>query len=176
LSDDNTELLHELKYSNPQKIDILKLAFQEIHTQRRGTAALENKVSFSFSILLLIFASFILKGDYSLSGHKAVVAGGFVICATYVAVWFLRRTGDLMRTQCKMIVRIEQSLGLYEPEMYISKKQIEKMGNIPFPEASVFPPDASKWGTVDRWLTVTPHIVGVICAGSAAFIAILVRM
>lgn len=164
----------KLKYNNQQKIDVLKLVFQEIHTQRRGTAALENKISFSCSILLLVFAGFVLKGDYSFNKNQVILASAFVILVMIIAVWFLNRTGDLIKTQCKMIVRVEQSLGLYESEMYITKKQVEKMENMPFQETTVFPLDAAKWGSVDRWLTVTPHIISVICSGMAALLSLLI--
>ncbi len=165
--------MNHLELSKDDRVGILKVVFQEMHTQRRTAAALENKVEFGFGTLLLAFAAFIVKGDIDVTLSTKVVSGYFVVATCTIAIWFLVRNGNLIRIQCRMLVRIEQTLELFEEGAYVSKEFVARYEDQPFPEPTVFPKTTLMWGTTDKWQTVTPHIVGITAVGFAALLAIV---
>ena len=160
-------------YNSQQKLDILKTVYQELHHSWQTVQAFENKIAFSFSTILLIFAAFVLKGEYELSGRTVIGAAAFAVAVTSVGVWFLIRNGDLIRVICRMIVRIEQIFGLHHENVFITKREVDALGHIPFPEPTVYPKEVQTWGMNYRWQSITPHIVGVIFSGIAAVLALL---
>ena len=160
-------------YSPQQKLDILKTVYHELHNSRLTVTAFENKIAFSFSTILLVFAAFILKGEYKLYGRTVLIAAAFIVAVTGVAVWFLIRNGDLIRVICRMILRIEEILGLHNENVFITKKEVDSLGGIPFPEPTVFPKEVREWGMNYRWQSVTPHVVGVAFSGLAAVLSLL---
>ncbi len=163
-------------YSQEEKLDILKQVYHELHNSRRRDESFENKIAFSFGTLFLLFAGIVLKGGFQLEGITTYCAVFLVIAATIVACWFLIRNGRLIRIICRMIVRIEQVLGLHSDDTYISQQELKVMGYQPFPDARIFPKEVERWGMSTRWQAVTPHLIIVISAGLTALVAVLSKV
>jgi len=159
---------------NPeQKIRFLLELLGQMHSNRKFNEELEHKVSFAVTALLILLAAYVVKGEYVLSATVRGSLAGFSIFMTLITIWFLLRNGSRVRVQCKMIVRIEQALGLYEENLYISPERCEKAGNKPHKEATIYPIAAQKYGEGDWALVLTPHILVVLFAGVIACAVVL---
>lgn len=163
------------QFLNPElKLDILKTIYQELHSNRRIASSFENKVAFSFCTIFLLLAGFILKGDINIPENMIIIG---VISIAYVAclgLYFIINNGNLIRVICSMIVRLEQTLGLYEEEIYISKEKVIKSNGFPFSRASLFPEEVKTWGQSTRWHSSSPHALSIIFSGLVAIAALLI--
>lgn len=144
---------------NPeQKIKFLLDLLGQMHSHRKFNEELEHKVAFAVTALLIGLAAYVVKGEYVLNSMARNSLAVFSLSMTLLTIWFLLRNGSRVRVQCKMIVRIEQALGLYEENLYISSERVEKGGNKPHKEATIYPLEAQKYGEGDWALLRTPHI------------------
>jgi hypothetical protein len=146
--------------------------YKELQTSRRDAASFENKVAFSYCTFFLIFTAFLIKGDFSLEGSIATVGVIFIAITMILAVLFVIQSGKATRAICKMIVRIEQIMGLHSDNAYISDEQVQEFEEIPFFDARVFPKEIMMWGSSNRWQSLIPHVFSVICSGGAAILAV----
>ncbi len=164
--------MSQMDLTQEQKLNILKMVYQQLHVSRRDVASFENKLAFSFSTLFLVFTALVLKGAFKLENSSVIAAVIFIALATVLAIFFLVQNGKLIRVICRMIVRIEQIVGLHADNVYITKEQVAKLADVPFPEACVFPQNVQTWGMSTKWQSLTPHIFTVICSGVAAILAV----
>ena len=141
--------------SSEQKIRFLSELLGQMHSHRKFNEELEHKVAFAVTALLIGLAAYVVKGEYILSLTVRVSLAGFSFFMMLLTIWFLLRNGSRVRVQCKMIVRIEQALGLYEENLYISPERFEKAGNKPHKEATIFPLEAQKYGEGDWALVIS---------------------
>jgi len=159
---------------NPeQKIKFLLDLLGQQHSNRRANEELEHKVAFAVTALLIGLAAYVVKGEYVLNVMVRNSLAFFSIFMTLLTIWFLHRNGARVRFQCKIIVRIEQALGLYDENLYISSERVEKAGNKPHKEATIHPLEAQKYGEGDWSLLLTPHILVVLFAGLIACVVVL---
>ena len=162
-------------FSKQERIDILKCVFQELHSIRREDEAFENKFTFAICSILLAFSAYTLKGELSFDSYSKLIVILVVVVMTLSSVWFLIRHSKRIRVDCQLIVRIEQCLGLYEDELYISKEQIKALGNQPYASATVYPTILQSWGDGDIFLSLSPHVMAVIFCGVIASCAVHIK-
>jgi hypothetical protein len=173
ISDSQLPTIVKEELNPDQKIRFLLDLLGQMHSHRKFNEELEHKVAFAVTALLIGLAAYVVKGEYVLSVAVRGSLAGFSFFMTLLTIWFLLRNGSRVRIQCKMIVRIEQALGLYEENLYISPERLEKAGNKPHKEATIYPPEAQKYGEGDWALVLTPHILVVLFAGVIACTVVL---
>jgi hypothetical protein len=156
-----------------QKIKVLLELLGQMQSNRKDNEELEHKVAFAVTTLLIGLAAYVVKGDYVMTTTARGSLAFFSISISLLTIWFLLRNASRIRIQCKLIVRIEQALGLYEENLYISSEQVSKVGNRPYKEATIYPHEAQKYGEGDWALLLTPHILVILFAGVVACTVVL---
>lgn len=156
---------------NQQKTDVLISVYENIHHHIRENEALENKVSFSVGALFMLFAAFLLKEHIVLTGNWKIILAIMIFSMALSALFFLYKINLRIKSQCKLIVRIETTFGLYEPNYFL--KEIPEVRRARFP-TQVFPDQFSDWGEKQRRLLALPHALGVVFAALAAISSLFV--
>jgi len=162
-------------FSKQERIDILKCVFHELHSIRREDEAFENKFAFAVCSILLALSAYSLKGDLSFDNYAKLIIILVVSVMTLLSMWLLIRHNKRIQVDCQLIVRIEQCLGLYENELYISKEQIKALGNNPFASATVYPTKLQSWGSGGVYLSLSPHLMSVMFCGVVAICAVYIK-
>jgi len=86
---------------------------------------------------------------------------------------FLYDINRRIKTQCRMIVRIEKIFGLYEEHYFTNQIPEKDRKCIP---PTVFPNEASDWGEKQNRLFLYPHILGVIFSAIAAISSLFITL
>lgn len=163
-----------MTYENLQaKTDVLMSVYENIHKHIRKNEALENKVSFSVGALFMLFAAFLLKEQIPLDNFWKLVLGTMIISMAMSALYFLYEIHERIKTQCKMIVNIEKTFGLYESYWFTNHLSEQDRKCIP---TQVFENNLSNWGEKRRRLLVLPHALGIIFSAAAAITSLFVEL
>lgn len=163
-----------MTYENMQeKTDVLIAVYENIHKHIRKNEALENKVSFSVGALFMLFAAFLLKEHIPLSGLLKTILGMMILSMCLSALYFLHQINGRIKSQCRLIVRIETTFGLYEPNHFL--KNIPQRDKVRFP-TQVFPDQFSDWGEKQRRLFAFPHTLGIVFSAMAAITSLFVDL
>ena len=156
-----------------QRMKFLLDLLGQMQSNRKVNEELEHKVAFAVTALLIGLAAYVVKGEYVLNIRVRTSLALFSIAMTLLTIWFLLRNGARVRFQCKVIVRIEQALGLYDENLFMSSERVKKAGYKPYREATIYPLEAQKYGEGDWALVLTPHILVVLFAGLIACAVVL---
>lgn len=163
-----------MTYENLQaKTDVLVSVYENIHKHIRKNEALENKVSFSVGALFMLFAAFLIKEHVQLNEISKVIIGIMIFSMGASALYFLYQINKRIKSQCRLIVRIETTFGLYEPNHFL--EDIKERNRARFP-TQVFPDQYSDWGEKQRGLFIFPHALGIIFSAAAATTSLFVEL
>jgi len=152
-----------LNYDRGEKLHILTTVYNQLHDVRRDYERMENKVSFSVSALFLAVTTYIIKGDFKPDISIRLSLAVFVIVITILSLWYLLGNSRNIRGTCRLIVKAEALLGLYENDQFyepsggdLPDKREESISSNGFFEERM-----KAWGQNDRWLSLTPHLIAV---------------
>lgn len=163
-----------MTYENLQiKSDVLISVYENIHKHIRKNEALENKVSFSIGALFMLFAAFLIKEHVQLNEISKVIIGIMIFSMGASALYFLYQINKRIKSQCRLIVRIETTFGLYEPNHFL--KDVPEENRARFP-TQVFPDNFSDWGEKQRGLFAFPHALGIIFSAAAAITSLFAEL
>lgn len=157
------------------RFEVLKLIFSELHTSRRTREELENRVAFGFSTVFLGLAALsvgTLSGTLASNVTTRMMLSLLVILAMVLTSAFLQRNANLIRINCRAIVKVEQALGLYRDGEFLDDCELEDLGSLPYAGLSVLKRDMAKWGQDDRWQTRWGHMGAILVSGLASILAI----
>jgi hypothetical protein len=163
-----------MKYENSQqKIDVLKTVYGTMHEHIRANEAFENRVAFSVGTLFILFTAFVLREHLNPDQIEKSIIALMIFAIAVVTIIFLMNNNKRIKAQCRIVVRIEKTLGLYEPNYFIDDIHESERRCIP---PQVFPNEAMDWGDKKNRLLLLPHILGVAFAASAAIASIFVQL
>ena len=150
------------QYSQPEKIDLLKTVYNQVHNSRRDKEGLERKMTFAVSAIFFGLASLIIKGSFNIpegAEWKMLVA---ILTATGLAITVLIINAKTIQKWCQMIVRIEQIFGLYDSTIYINKDKVKSFRKKPYEEDTVFPVEVMDWGDGGHLQSIHMHVFVVV--------------
>lgn len=168
----------QVKYTNEQRIDILKMLYTEIHTIHQEDERKENRVSFSTATIYFAFSAYIFeKSPLATPIVSRIVFCCFIILIGILATSFLIRNSKRIRLASRLIVRVETALGFYSKSSFVVPSNV--LAGEPFNKTdryftSLFPKDLNDWGTGDHYHYLRPHILTVILSGSIAILMLLI--
>lgn len=163
-----------MTYENLQaKTDVLISVYENIHEHIRKNEAFENKVSFSVGALFMLFAAFLIKEHVQLNEISKVIIGTMIFSMGVSALYFLYQINKRIKSQCKLIVRIETTFGLYEPNYFL--EGVKERSRVRFP-TQVFPDQFSDWGEEQRRLFAFPHALGIVFSAAAAIASLFFEL
>ena len=165
-NDESSALWSQLEFEH--KIDLLKEAWKYMHDEFNQSSSLENKGTMVLCTLLILVPGFLIKKDFSPT--LSLKISFVILCISFMSfgLWFLYRNAKRIRVIAKSMIRIEQLLGFYQENVYLSKDDVEILKNIPYSSPTVFLPDYQTWGSNDWLLSFSPHAGAVTLTGIAS--------
>jgi len=167
----------QIKYDNQNRIDVLKMLYERMHTIHKYDESFENKITIYICTLMLAIAGYLLRFPINNPDTKTIIAIlGFLGIITLVSIWMLKRNSKRIRLDSRLIVRIETALGLYStsaigiPSIVEKNEIFSKTDSI---ITSLFPTDLNSWGTTDKYLSLSPHIIAIILCSALSIFVVL---
>lgn len=143
---------------------ILLTVFNQIHQNRKEDEAYENKITVMTVLGFFILIMSILKKETSFPQHFLLFIILGIVVITGIVLWGLLTHSCRLRRHCRMIVRIEQALGLFDEGRYITPQQLHKFQNIPFEGSRIFHSEDINWGSSNIWTAVTPQLIMILAS------------
>ena len=168
-----TNFLRADELTTGEKIEVLKIAYAQIAAEIKRSEDLEHKATITICTLILLVAGFVLRTP-DVNDAVRLTLAALIFVFAILGIWFLVKNAQRLRNEVKDILRIEQILGLFEPENFVSKSFVEDRGNQPHDEPTVFTTVGLDWGNKDVFLMTTPHIAALLLTALASALVILV--
>jgi hypothetical protein len=121
----------------------------------------------------MLFAAFLIKEHVQLDEISKLILGIMIFSMGASALYFLYQINKRIKSQCILVVRIETTFGLYEPNHFL--EDIPKEKKVRFP-TQVFPDRFSDWGEKQRGLFAFPHALGIVFSAIAAITSLFIEL
>jgi|GEM_PF-5704186 len=157
------------------KVNVLMNAWNDISKQIETVSGYENKTSISYATFVLAFTYYTTKGAPLEFFHR--VAYSLIILGLCLIIsWFLHKNKTRMKWLCQSLIRIQQALSMYSPEVYLPKVDEDPDDpEHPHQKSIVFGLSGQEWGVTTKYLNSIPHLAMVIMSSVAAITFIIVR-
>lgn len=159
-----------MNYENDQqKTDVLKAVYGTMHEHIRANEAFENRVAFSVGTLFVLFTAFVLRENLHPNYTGKMIIASMILAIVIVTIIFIKNNNDRIKYQCRIVVRIEEALRLYENKCFVDRGEDA-------PSEGLFPDDAKEWGVKQKRLFLLPHVLGVLFSGIAAIASLFIEL
>ena len=165
--------------NDSDKLENLRVLYQELHVSRRNSEAFQNRVAFAFSTMFLLFAGLIIKGDYNFENEDvaaAVISTALIICtAVVIGLAYVWTIWAVNKERYMMIVRVEQALGYHTQDVYITQQEINGFKEKPYAEATILPKRSLPWGeNKSKYSYLRVNMLAITLSGIAAIAALFI--
>ncbi len=151
-------------WDGDQRLDILKTSFTEVHSVRRESEQLENRVGTALITGLVVLSILQLKGDVIIPAENLKIFDLAIVLFSAFGSWVLHRNRMRIKSCCRILVRIELGMDLYRPNAYFSDNEIDGIPAEPLYGKAVYPEHAKSWGIGEFRLNSLSYIVGIFIA------------
>jgi hypothetical protein len=171
---DGSEVFDDLKFK------VLELGYKQIADELKRAEEQEHRVAFVVCSLLLVVGSWATTANPPASSGYffpgvLIALGIFCILFTTITVGYLKDNGISAVLLFKDLIRVEEILGLHEPNNFITDEVVKGWEGTPFQEPRVFSSEGKSWALKKVGRGTKPHIYGVYLSGGISAAAIFVR-
>ncbi len=158
-----------------QRARVLEIGYKQISKELQHTEDMEHKAAIAVSSLVILLAGFVVQSAHDPGRDVRALLAFFCIVFSALAAYFIQMNRERKFLLFRDLIRVEEILGFFEPENYISEEVVKKRGQkTAHQESTVFDTAGLLSGKKSPNRSSLVHALAVILTGVVASLAVLV--
>lgn len=148
-----------------QKVNVLIQTMGQMLDHLHRIESTANRTTLTVATGLLVVPGLISSQIDPVTLLLRVVVSCFLLFVAIISIWLLGRTREHAQWLCRAIVRIQQALGMFCNDVYITRELLKDNEHQHwFQKPVLLPLESQHWGTAGWLETQLPYMVAIIGA------------